>query len=86
MKQLLKFKQEIIKEIQKEDKLWHCKLCNKDFPSSAYCVESHFSNVHHPIEHTDWSNDDIEQNWKNVDVDDFRAIKCVNRVYNRFMR
>ena len=82
---LQKFKQELIKEIRKEDNKWYCKLCKKDLPPSDYCVEHHFKDIHNLDL---WGTQGHEHNnkWYNVDVNDVRAIKCINRVYRRFKK
>ena len=77
---LLEFKKEILEEFKKEERQWHCRLCRKDLPSGAYCVERHFDKEHGVCGK---DLDEHEQNWNNIYLDRVRIKKCVNRVHKR---
>ena len=68
-KQVEKILKEIVRLEKKENK-WICKICNKKYPDSAYCVENHFSKFHKDIEMSDYSDDNFEEkgNWNNVNL------------------
>ena len=61
-----------IERLEKKEDKWICKICKKKYPSSAYCVENHFSKFHKDIKISDWTNDDFEEkgNWANIDLNE----------------
>jgi len=62
--------QKEIRKLEKKEDKWICKICNKKYPSNAYCVENHFAEKHPNIEMSSYWDEDFEENgnWDNINL------------------